>query len=88
MQAYLIADILSPQPPGLFTQTTLPLNTRLFSQTTVMSLQGTVKWFNETKGFGFITPADGSKDLFVHFSAIQVKFPTFLTLGSYAMYDM
>jgi CspA family cold shock protein len=33
--------------------------------------RGTVKWFNDSKGYGFITPEDGSKDLFVHFKEIQ-----------------
>jgi cold shock protein len=36
-----------------------------------MRTQGTVKWFNNEKGFGFITPENGSKDCFVHHSAIQ-----------------
>ena len=49
---------------------------------------GTVKWFNESKGFGFITPEDGGSDVFVHFSAIQGKGFKTLLEGQSVTYDV
>lgn len=48
---------------------------------------GTVKWFNETKGFGFISNDDGSGDVFVHFSAIQCQGYKTLSEGQKVTYD-
>src|SRR5439155_3254775 len=48
---------------------------------------GTVKWFNGDKGYGFITPADGGKDLFVHFSAIQGEGYKSLPEGAQVEYE-
>jgi CspA family cold shock protein len=48
---------------------------------------GTVKWFSDEKGFGFITPEDGSKDLFVHQSAISGDGFRSLSEGAKVTYD-
>ena len=49
---------------------------------------GTVKWFNDAKGFGFITPDDGSKDVFVHISAVERAGLQSLNEGQKVSYDV
>jgi cold shock protein len=49
---------------------------------------GTVKWFNDAKGFGFITPEDGSEDLFAHFSAINMSGFKTLKEGDKVSFDV
>jgi CspA family cold shock protein len=49
---------------------------------------GTVKWFNESKGFGFITPEEGGKDVFVHFSEIQADGFKVLTEGQLVTFNV
>jgi CspA family cold shock protein len=49
---------------------------------------GTVKWFNPTKGFGFIQPDDGSKDVFVHISAVQQAGLSTLNEGQLVSFDL
>ena len=50
--------------------------------------QGTVKWFNDAKGFGFIEPAGGGEDIFAHFSSIQMEGFRTLKQGSRVSYDV
>ena len=49
---------------------------------------GTVKWFNETKGYGFIQPNDGGKDVFVHISAVERAGLRSLAEGQKVTYDV
>ncbi|MDX1491442.1 MAG: cold-shock protein [Pseudohongiellaceae bacterium] len=51
-------------------------------------VEGTVKWFNDEKGFGFITRDDGEKDVFCHFSAIQSEGFRSLTEGQKVEFDV
>jgi len=51
-------------------------------------MQGTVKWFNKDKGFGFIEKSDGSGDVFVHFSAIQSDGFKTLTEGATVEFEV
>ena len=53
-----------------------------------MPVTGTVKWFNDSKGFGFLTRDDGEKDVFVHHSAIQGQGFKSLTEGQRVEFDV
>jgi len=59
----------------------------IFNEVIIMTT-GTVKWFNESKGYGFITPEDGSKDVFVHFSAIASEGFRTLAEGQQVTFDV
>jgi CspA family cold shock protein len=50
--------------------------------------KGTVKWFNPTKGYGFISPDDGGKDVFVHISAVERAGLSTLSEGQHVQYEL
>ena len=53
-----------------------------------MDLLGTVKWFNDAKGFGFIEPQGGGDDVFAHFSAVQMDGFRTLKQGSQVLFEL
>ena len=50
--------------------------------------KGTIKWFSDQKGYGFVTPEDGKKDVFVHFSALQGEGFKTLAEGQMVSFDI
>jgi len=68
--------------------TSVCINTRSISPEVTKMATGTVKWFSDQKGFGFIAPSDGSKDVFVHHSSIQGGGFRSLTEGQAVSFDV
>ena len=63
-------------------------NTSKIERSTDKMAQGTIKWFSDQKGYGFITPEGGKKDVFVHFSALQGEGFKTLAEGQLVSFDI
>ena len=73
--------------PGCLTCRAIPRGAHRRKRDAVMAI-GTVKWFNTTKGFGFIMPQDGGKDVFVHITAVQAAGLRGLNEGQKVTYEV
>jgi len=82
-----LSDILFKFSPVNYLVRFVTLLILIFNEVIILAT-GTVKWFNEAKGFGFITPDDGSKDVFVHFSAIANEGFRTLAEGQQVTFDV
>ncbi|MXX34148.1 MAG: cold shock domain-containing protein [Gemmatimonadetes bacterium] len=81
-------DRLEPSPAGPAKQRVDRAAPLHFRRRESVRTQGTVKWFNDQKGFGFISRADNGKDCFVHFSAIQGEGFRTLTEGEQVEFEV
>ena len=86
--------MIASRPPALHTRARAPgcptrQRTHTIQDEVSNAMQyGTVKWFNDAKGFGFIAPEDGSADVFVHYSAIDSKGFRSLQEGQRVSYEV
>lgn len=80
-------NIISRRFPGLYLHV-VGISALGFKQGTHIMASGTVKWFNATKGFGFIQPDTGGKDVFVHISAVERAGLNGLNEGQKISYDV